>query len=439
MTRCSISLAVLLVALPAHAQPESPTTATEALRAAHEALAVGAPGRAFELARVARAYDPSRSLEAWTLMGRAQSELGDAAAAHRFFRSALAIAREPDRSQLLARMQLERDEFGIIDVDVQPGGATLFVDGQRAELERGDTMLLLRPGTREITARLLGHEARQTSVHVTAGSRQTVRFVLPQGADDRTGSVPTPSRRHPGERWLSGNLMMAGLGSLGAGVSGGASSGAHPSIADELHFELGVSLGLVFGSSLNILLSSALGDDGSDAFLIRFMAIPVLIAVALPSLLDVWGPNQRCQSDNEDCDIDPGAATSGAAAAGTFFGMAVSTFTNLGLSFREVPLASSFAATFLGLGLLETGLAIGSIGTANGLRADATQKESADAVAAVEAAAAHQAIGEVAGTMGLVFFGLSAASAVVGVLGDSDAFDLTVAAGPGTVSVSGTF
>lgn len=440
MTRCSISLLLLLAACPAAAQPASPSTALEALVGAREALAEGSPGRAFEMARIARAFDPERSLEAYALMGRAQSELGDAAAAHRFFRRALELASPDERGRLLARMQLERDEFGIVVVDVQPGGAELFVDGQRAELERGETLLVLRPGTREIVARMPGHEARRTSLHVAPGSHRTLHIVLPEGDEGRTGSVPGPTHRHPGQRWLTGNLMMIGLGALGMGVAGSGLEGAHPSVADELQLEVGIGLGLVLGSSANMLLSAELEGRGGHLFLVRFGAFALLAGAALPVAV-LWGANQRCPAPDGEtvCLADQGAANTHAAVAGTLLGMAVSTFSNLGLSFRDVPVATSMAATFFGVSLLQIGLAVDSLATASSLRLDAAEMQGQAAVDAYESAAAHGAVGEVAGTVGLVFLGMTAASAVFGILGDSDELDITVAAGPGTVSVSGVF
>lgn len=392
------------------------------------------------MARLARAFDPERSVEAFTLMGRAQSELGDAGAAHRFFRRALELAPPEARDRLLVRMQLERDEFGIVNIDVQPGGAELFVDGRRAELERGETLLVLRPGTRQITARLPGHEARRTTVHVSPGSYRTLHIVLPEGAEDRTGSVPRPSRRTPGRRWLTGNLMIMGLGVLGMGAAGSGLENAHPTVVDELRFEVGIGLGLVLGSSANMLLSAELGEHGFGLGLIRFGAVAFLAGVAMP-LAMIWGATQGCPPPDREtgCLADQGAANTLAAVAGTVFGMAVSTFSNLGLSFRDVPIAASMAATFFGVSLLQTGLAVASLSTASALRADAAELQGPAAIDAHEAAAAHQTMGETTGTVGLVFLGLTAASAVFGILGDADALDLAVTAGPGTVSLSGTF
>ena len=265
MTRVGISLLVLLAAGTAAAQPRSPSEAREALLGARLALEEEAPGRAFEMARLARALDPALSVEAYTLMGRAQSELGHPVLAHRFFRRALALAPPEARARLLARMQLARAELGIVRVDVQPGGAALFVDGEPAELERGETLLLLRPGTHELTATLEGHETRRSSFHVASGSHRVMHVVLEEGDPSRVRAIPRPARRPPGRGWLTGNLMLLGLGAAGAGVAGGFLSDAHPSIADELQFEVGLGLGLVLGASANMMLSEALGGYGATS------------------------------------------------------------------------------------------------------------------------------------------------------------------------------
>ena len=168
------------------------------------------------------------------------------------------------------------------------------------------------------------------------------------------------------------------------------------------------------------------------------------MGVALPLAVIGWGANQRCPppdrlEEGEVCLADQGVANTNATASGLFFGMALSTFSNIGLSMRGFPVAGSLAITSFGVALIHTGLALSSFGAAEELDELAADSQGADAIEAYASAAAHRTVGEAATATGSVFFGLAVASAFVAIAADTDALDLTVAAGPGTVSVSGTF
>ncbi len=424
MTRWNSCLLSLMLVAPATARASASTVADEALAGAHAALAQSDPGRAFELARLARAFDPDRSVEAWEVMGRAQAEMGEQAAAHRYFRRALAIADGEARLRVLARMQLARDELGLVRVDLQPGGATLFVDGAPAEYETGARVLMLRPGPRRLEARLAGHEPRSVTVYVTARGAQEVRIVLSEGAED----ILRPAARspeHPGHRWLTGNAILIGVGALSIGGSGAAQVPVPDTLADGAAFQLGLSSGLALGSALNLVLQQALDVNGRGSLrLLRLSATPLFAVAAL--VVAMAGGGSGCELEDASCPVVPPSGTTGA--SGTLVGVAISTAANIGLG-TEAPIATSLAVAFALLAVVEGLFAFESSQTAEALWDAARGPEALE----------HEAMSAVTGGVALGFLGLAASSLAIGALSGDDELDLSVAAGPGTLTLSGTF
>lgn len=433
-------LGVLLAAWPAAAGAHvtDSLAADEALAGAEAALAEHAPGRAFELARLARAFDPDRSLAAWELMGRAASEMGDQALAHRCFRRALGLADPRARHRLLARMQLARDELGLVRVDVQPGGAELLVDGQPAEYEIGEGALLLRPGSHRLEARLEGHEARYAVVAVTAGGEHAVRMVLPEGAPDILLPVPGPSYRRSGQRWLTGNAVLIGIGGLGLAAAGSADAGV-PGLGESMGLQLGLSFGLVLGASLNLAASAAFDPHGDGwLFLPRILVVPLLAGVALGLGTALWF-DDACQDEGEACAVDPETTRDVAGATGTVIGIAIATLANVGLGGRDTPIAIGLGMAFAGLGVVELAFAIEAASAAGALRAQGDALGGAEGAALHEQAAARDGLGQVAAGLAIGLGALAISTFELGLAGEPDSLDLTVAAGPGTLSISGAF
>jgi len=440
MTRTSTTLVLCLLLAPSVGAAQAPDPATEALAGARAALDEGSAGRAFELARLARWFDPSRSLQAYEMMGRAAFELGRHDAAHRFFRRALVFAEGRDRARLLARLRLARDELGLVRVDLQPGGAELPVDGAPAEFEAGERTLLLRPGAHELVARLEGHDAVQAIVHVVAGGAHTVHLVLREGSEQRTRAAPRPRDVPEGRRWLAGNAMLIGVGTLGLAASGGVSSALHPSLSELNNLQVGVSVGLVTGAVLNMMAQAAFDPRGrGDLMFYRFLAVPVLAVGAVTIAAAAWGPARSCADDGDPCQTDIAAANTAAGAVGLLGGMMVSTAANAVFGGRETPVGIGLGIASAWIGVLEGLLALVSMSTANELRDAAEEQLGAARADRLEAAAAHDAYAQVAGGVSLGFVALAAASFAVGIAGDRDDLDLTVSAGPGTLSVAGTF
>lgn len=419
-------------------RPIRPESAAVALDGARTALSEGDPGRAFELARLGRAFDPSRSIEAWELMGTARSEMGEAAAAHRLFGRALVQAEGDERTRLLARMQLARDELGAVVVDVQPGGALLLVDGRPAEPEVGGRVLLLRPGSHRFEARLEGHEGRVTTLHVASGSRSELRIALTPGAEDEPAPVPRPSSRAPGRRWLSGNLILSGIG-LGGAIAGGigARDLSGTSLVDEAHFELGLGLGLALGAQANLLLQSAFDPHGrGDLGVVRLGAVGLLTAAAMSVTVTSV---RRCTPQDAECVPAPLAVSRSAGATGALTGIAAATVGNVFLGSDELPVAGGLAASFIYLGAVQSLLAMMTLTRATELRQGARDQLPAAANAMTREADAHEAMAQVTGIVGLGFFALGAGSVVVAAVADTDSLDLTISPGLGSLSVAGTF
>ncbi|MCA9604607.1 MAG: hypothetical protein KC619_03370 [Myxococcales bacterium] len=441
MTRWSTCLCVWLAAWPAAAQADPPpgAAADEALAGARAALIEADPGRAYELARLARAFDDARSVEAWELMGRAASEMGQQELAHRCFRRALGLADPATRHRLLARMQLARDELGIVHVDVQPGGAALLVDGEPAEYEAGEDLLLLRPGSHRLEARLEGHEARYAVVQVTAGGTHELHLVLPEGLDDAGAQPsPRPSTRRVGQRWLTGNALLIGIGGLGLAAAGSADANV-PALGDAMSLQLGVSLGLALGAGLNMAIQAAFDAEGEGWLMIpRVMSVGLLAGVALGLAVTSWQP--ACpETELAECQETEGPDAAVVGTSGVFAGIAIATMANVGLGHRDVPLAVALGTAFLALAGFELAYTADAAGVASERRARAAEVEGAEAQRLLEEASARDGLAQVTGGLSIGFAALAVSSFVLGFAGDSDALDLAVAAGPGTLSVSGRF
>ncbi|MBX3273010.1 MAG: hypothetical protein KF729_22295 [Sandaracinaceae bacterium] len=395
-----------------------PAAAAEALAGAREALAEGAPGRAFELARLARAFDPRRSVEAWELMGRASSARGEQAAAHRFFRRALGVASRAERARLLARMQLARDELGLVRLDVQPGGARVLVDGEPAEVEPGGRVLLLRPGVHRIEARLEGYTPRVGSVVVTAGGEHTARFALSPGAEgDEPRWVAPPSSPRLARRWLTGNALLVGVGALGFGVT---ASLDRPRVEAEVALSSGASLGLALGAGLHLALQAALDPEGGGRLTIpRILLTPLLAGVAI-----AVGMTTPSATGAQDAVLDPGRS----GVAGALLGLGIATFANTALGERDVPIGIGAGLALAALAGFEATMGLVSVEAA-----DAIDREGGDA----DAAAGHRALAETSLGLAAGLGALAIGSLALGIAGDADALDLAV--GPGSLTVSGSF
>lgn len=445
MTRWSTCLCVWLAAWPAAAQADPPpiSAADEALAGARAALADEDPGRAYELARLARAFDEGRSVEAWELMGRAASEMGQQELAHRCFRRALGLAAPIARHRLLARMQLARDELGLVRVDVQPGGAQLFVDGQPAEFEVGEGVLFLRPGGRRLEARLEGHESRYAIVDVTAGGVHEVHIVLPEGVTDEPRPMVRrlPNRRRMGQRWLTGNAVLIGVGGLGLAAAGTADANV-PALDGAMSLQLGVSLGLALGAGLNMALQAAIDAEGQGYLMLpRILAVPAIGAAAFVLGMLSWQRASERADDPEQarCRDDDGSTADLTGASGLMAGLAIATMANIALGSRDVPVAVGLGMAFLGLAALELGFTVDAAGGAGALRSQAAEAHAPEAVVLLDRADARERLAQVTGGLSLGLAALAVSSLVLGFTGDPDALDLTVAVGPGTMSVSGTF
>lgn len=427
---------VWLAAWPAAGQapPPTPSPAAEALASAHQALAEESPGRAFELARLARAFDPDCSVEAWELMGRAASEMGELEAAHRFFRRALTFADPTERARLLARMQLARDELGLVRVDVQPGGAEVLVDGQPAEFETGDRVLLLRPGSHRLEARVEGYEPRYAIVQVTSGGEHEVHLVLPEGGPDALRPAGQPRSLTLQDRWLGGNAMLIGVGGLGLAASGSVHA-TLPELREPLALQVGLSFGLALGAGVNMALQGALDPELRGRLMwFRILAIPILGAAALGVGAAGWSRGAACEGE-ANCPADDAGVDGFAGASGTLIGVAIATMSNVGLGLRDTPLGLSLAIAFAGLAMAELAMMADALGAADRLRADPRAQSDARLL---DAAASHDALAQVTGGLAVGFAAVAASSIVLSVAGEGSS-DLRVAAGPGTLSVSGTF
>lgn len=456
MPRTLLLALLLLPPAPASAQEAGPVLAV-----ARQALAEGDAGRALELARMARVLDDACGPRALVTMGRASLALDRPVTAHRLFRLALDGADEATRAQALSELARANERVATVRLDVQPAGASVTIDGAPVEWERGQRVALAPAGRHEIVARAPGHETRRFDGHFSAEGFHELHLILPPGDETRVEVASQPEPRSPVRRWLSGNLIQTAVGIGGAAGAGAwaADAAGRPDAGGRLelayaHYELGVSLGMMTASQVHIALYDA--NDGRT--------------LTQPYLLSLGGLMFGAAAAGVVGSALPTPSPEAALIGGLFAGGLVSTVGNLFLDRRWGRVVESVLATSIGIVFTQVPMAGSALITRGSLEGneildayagavDGSSAHACQRVAAGDTAngafadqmdllsatcAQHRALGrafEVAlfTSLSTVLAGVGTGVLVLATGGDEDALDLSVAAGPSSLRLSGRF
>ena len=188
-THCALRLLAtlgLLMTAPVHAQQAASKPAAAATTQ-YEALLDGAVD-AFEAGDFARAHDLFRQAYALRPNARVSRGLGIAALrltryteARRWLASALADRNQPlttaQRDEVTSLMSWMDSSLGVLRLHWSgsaPEGNEVLVDEQRVP----ELTLWLTPGTHRVRARAPGHDSREQSVELAAGSERSLQLSL---------------------------------------------------------------------------------------------------------------------------------------------------------------------------------------------------------------------------------------------------------------------
>jgi hypothetical protein len=462
----TIAVALLVLGTAASARAQAPL---DPVSAAELALARGDARTALELARGAHARD-ARTL---ATIGRAYAALGEWRTAVRFYRRALDAPRVR-RATVLGLLRRARAQLAVVRVDLSPGRAELEVDGEAAEWERGQRFLLLAPGQHRLVARSPGSRSRFVERTFDRGTFTHVHLALGAG-DERLEAERTPEpRQPPGRRWLARDLGTGAIGLAGAVAAGtwaierdvaaGAACAAgrcEDAVGmrieeDYAALHTGLGIGVLLGAQLDLMLGWAASERGvNETIWLRAAAIGAS-AIAIGVAVGVGAP----------CENAGSCAASGrnglaVHAIGAGLGMIV---TQVGAMLDDTigpPVGA--VASALALAWVELAIAFAHI---SGPEASETWRayeadlpEGVDACASIRAGDTRDgrfasALGELRGVCSAasanqtIAVASSTAAAALAVVSMASLFtfldpdrddDIALAAGPGNVTVRGTF
>ncbi|MGE0789893.1 MAG: hypothetical protein AB7S26_29740 [Sandaracinaceae bacterium] len=431
-----LALAVALAPAPAAAL-DSPL-----LTVARGALEEGDPGRALELARISRLTEPGTSTDALVVMGRSLLALDRPEAAHRLLRRALdGEPSEAARAEALALLARANRTVAFAAIEVDPVDAVVTVDGERAEWERGQRIVLVTEGTHTIQARAPGHAPRTLTTRFFGGVRTPVHLHLPPGDPD---DEPRPQRLPPDETplgpWFAANMVETGFGVAGAMAAGAwladASGRADTDLGARLeleyaHYELGLALGLAVSSQGFLQLQDTL-VDGDEPWLTLALGAGAMTLLAIGAATATWWTGS------------PGDASPTAFSSGALFGAAIGVASNTALRLTRVPWLS------IGIGGVGMFLSQFPVFSAYGGRRswvdpDGERPDAQDACEDLQAPLCQERrglarVGDIGFWSGLGALGLSGLAMGVGVITElGGSHDVSIAASPGGATVSGRF
>ena len=172
-------------------------------------------------------------------------------------------------SAMLARAKLDMEELlallGRVELDSNPRGAQVFVDGVDMGTTPISERLILTPGAHEIEARLDGHKSVTRSVRVSSGDELSVLLELTSlssgteatGPEETTVSVKGVRSGPPAPRRFSLSAAF-GTNTLQIGTTGAPTLGAGINLSDRLSF--GLDVVLVAYSAIPQLRFRVVGD-----------------------------------------------------------------------------------------------------------------------------------------------------------------------------------
>jgi hypothetical protein len=250
----TLALLVGVGAAPAFAQ-EDKRAAKKHLRAGDHHLtkgdrlrARGDEARAVEefeaaLAEYERAYQAFPSTKIFFPLGQVEERLGRDVEAFRHYEQLLADAGAIDdtlRARVEMRVEELKQRLAVVELDVEPAGAMVILDGIEVGPAPIDKPVPLVPGEHELKVTLEGHAPFSTTFTVEPGERpmEVVRLepidVAPEIVDEPAPALrrKVTRRRPAGRTQLVVGLSVAS-GCLGlAAITGLLASGKHGDFAD---------------------------------------------------------------------------------------------------------------------------------------------------------------------------------------------------------------
>lgn len=244
MVACGLTLlSVLLGSAVAHAQPTE-----EYERVIAEALAEFEAGHWVEaLALFSRANDIYPNARVLRGIGMASFELRDYVSAAQALQQALDSterALTPEQRSAVEELLSRSTQFvGRLRLEVQPTPDTVLVDGRPGVLVDG--VVLLNPGSHEVTLSAAGFQSAVRTVESAGGAETLVVVTLTPDAGEQVEPSPVDLTMPPtsSDERGRGPLWTLGWATAGAGAAAGVAAVLTGVFAQRMHDDLDASCG----------------------------------------------------------------------------------------------------------------------------------------------------------------------------------------------------